>query len=117
MYLELVLLIIVAGSMMSLLGMFLGVFFSNLSRFIYPLFIVSTILGLPLGSYFFPAFNLSFFQYIPTYHLLFGLREILIPSGRPELVWSELGKLYLPLGVAALGCYLAVERRLMREVK
>ncbi|QNB47181.1 hypothetical protein BR63_13240 [Thermanaerosceptrum fracticalcis] len=116
-YLELALLLVIAGSMMSLLGMFLGVFFSNLSSFIYPLFVVSTILGLPLASYFFPAFNLPFFQYIPTYHILFGLREILFPTGRPDLVWSELGKLCLPLAVFALCCYLAVERRLMREVK
>lgn len=115
-YDQFVLLIIVSGSLMTLLGMGIGVFFNSLSGFLYPAVLVMIPLGLPLGAYFFPAFNPDFFQYIPTYQALFGFREIFFPTGRPDLFHKVLGFLVPQLLAAGLFCFLVVRKRLLREV-
>ena len=115
-YGQLIILIAVAAAVMTLLGLGLGVFFASLSGFIYPALLVATVMTLPLAFYLFPAFNLPLINLITTYPVMFGLREILFPAGRPGLLAEALGILLPQAALAALFCYLAVKRRLMQEV-
>lgn len=115
-YGQLILLIVVAAAVLTLLGLGLGVFYANLSGFIYPALLVMTVLTLPLAFYLFPAFNLPLINLVPTYPVMFGLREVLFPAGRPGLMTEVFGVLLPQAAMAALFCYVAVKRRLMQEV-
>jgi ABC-2 type transport system permease protein/fluoroquinolone transport system permease protein len=53
--------------------------------------------------------------WIPSYPVLFGVREILFPTGKTGF-YGPLLLLLLALNVVAFVlCYLAVERKLMQE--
>lgn len=114
-YGQLALLVAAAAVFMTLLGLGLGVFFSSLSGFIYPAFFVMTIFSLPAAAYFFPVFKFPLQEWIITYPVMFGLREILFSTGRVDLL-TDVFRVLLPQGAAAaVFCYLAVQKRLMRE--
>lgn len=115
-YLRLLLLIAVASFLMTMVGLLLGVFYSGVSDFIYAALVVMLVMGLPMGAYLFPSFRLAFFDYLPTYPLLFGTREILFPTGRTDFLGTFLLPLLWQAVVVTLLTRWVVERRLMREV-
>lgn len=114
--LNLLALIVLTSSFATFFGLMISVHFRNLSEFIFVAIVVMAVMSVPMGSYFFPAFTNGFVQLIPSYPVLFGLREVLFPTGQNIF----LGSLYVSLIIANLVaytvCYWACQRRLMKEV-
>jgi hypothetical protein len=96
-----VLALIIAGSLFSsLLGAWISVRFDNISQFLFPAVGVVLLLGLPGLSYFLPSFTPWWLRIIPTYAMVFGLREAAFATGSPEIVWQ--GVLILLASSAAI---------------
>lgn len=77
-----------AGLFSSLLGAWIAVRFDNLSQFLFPAVGVVLLLSLPGVSYFAPSFSPWWLRVIPTYALIFGLREAAFATGNPWIVWQ-----------------------------
>lgn len=94
------LLLMVAGSLFgSLLGAWVAVYFDNLSQYLFPALTLMVLLSIPSVAYFAPSFSPWWLRALPTYPLVFGLREALFPSGSPQIVLTALATL---LGLSAL---------------
>lgn len=109
--------IILANVVMTLLGLSVSVFFKNLEEFIFVAIFIMTILGLAMMSYLTPSFAPDYIRILPSYPVLFGLREILFPMGRVDFVSSLNWTLLLEAGTMLLISFLLVRRKLMREGK
>jgi len=97
----------------TLLGIAVAVFFGNLSEWFMPGFTLLILNFLPIISYALPTFAPGFLAWIPSYYAVYGLGEILFPTGASLLPMF----LYLGLGTAlAYGlCHLLVTKKLMKE--
>ncbi len=115
-YLRLFLLLALASFMMTMVGLLVGVFYSGLSDFVYSALAIVAVLGLPMAGYLIPAFKLPFFEYIPTYSLVFGAKEIIFPTGRADFFGALMLPLLLETAAITLLTKWIVDRRLMREV-
>jgi len=95
------------------LGLAVASFFKNISEWLFIGIGMLMINMAPVISYGWPSFAPRWLTYIPSYPIIFGLREILFPTGRP------LEQLFILLPAAAVAaylvCYLAVKNKLMRE--
>ncbi len=109
------LLVVLVSILMTAFGLAISVFFKTISNTVFVLGTIMAVIYLPMISYFLPSFRAAFFPYIPTYPLMFGIRELIFSTGKTGF--------YLPmvmvLAVQILGMLilsrLAVERKLMKE--
>lgn len=67
--------------------------FENLSQFIYPAFALIFVLTLPTAPYFSPSVNLPWIRVLPTYPLLFALREAYFMPGQATGLWAAVVQL------------------------
>jgi ABC-2 type transport system permease protein/fluoroquinolone transport system permease protein len=111
----LVVVVILCSLLMTLTGLLLSVFFNNLSEFLFVAVFISALFTLPMISYFQPSFAPSYLQAIPAYPVLFGLREILFPTGNEALIASVIRTLTAETVIVAIAAYGAVQRKLMKE--
>lgn len=103
-YLHLLALMLVAGLFSSLLGAAVAVYFQNFSQFLYVAVGLMLLISLPGVAYFVPSFSPAWIRWLPTYPLIFGLREAVFPSGNPQIVYSALATLLAySLGLLGLG--------------
>lgn len=95
------------------LGLVVAVFFNNISEWLFVGIALLMINMTPVISYGWPSFAPAWVTFLPSYPIIFGLREILFPTGR------DLTSLYLYLvataALAYLLCHLAVNYKLMKE--
>ncbi len=111
-----VLLLVVAVSfLLTAFGLTISVFFSSLSEFVYLLAVVMTVASLPIASYFMPSFSAAFFPLIPTYPLMFGIRELIFSTGRTDFYLQMLALLAAEILALIFITKFAVHRYLMRE--
>jgi len=96
----------------SLLGAWIAVYFDNLNQFFFPAVGVMILMGLPAVAYFVPSFSPWWLRWLPTYPLIFGLREAVFPSGNPQIVLTAL----IILGVLALIFLLLASRAFIRQL-
>ncbi|WZL72461.1 ABC transporter permease [Clostridiaceae bacterium 35-E11] len=89
-YLRLFLLVSFGSIFASSMGLILASFFDNISQSVIWMIIISLFISLPFVSYFVPSFAPMYVRFIPTYPLLFALREVLFPSGNMLIVTSTL---------------------------
>lgn len=79
--------IVTLGSIMSSsLGLIVASFFQNLSQAIVWIIGVNMLLGLPMVSYFVPSFTPAYIQMLPTYPILFGIREALFTTNKAGMI-------------------------------
>ena len=113
-YLQLSLLILSSSTLMTLLGLGIAVFFTNISEWFFAGAILLVIAMLPTLSYAMPIFSPAFITWIPTYQIIFGFRDVLFSIGS----LATLNQTFLILGIALLAgfafCYLTVDKRLMK---
>ncbi len=113
-YLHLSLMILASSTLMTLLGLALAVFFTNISEWFFAGATLLIVAMLPTLSYTMPVFSPPFITWIPTYRIIFGFRDVLFGMGSA----ATLNQTFLILGLAVLAgfviCYLAVDRRLMK---
>lgn len=69
-----------ASVLFSSLGALTGALAGNLSRWFFPSFLLMIVLMLPFISFVFPSFAPPWIKAIPTYGLLYGLRNSLFPE-------------------------------------
>ncbi|MDP2872920.1 MAG: ABC transporter permease [Bacillota bacterium] len=105
-----ILLLVFAGAVVTtIFTLIYAAVFMNLSQFLAGSILAIFVLSLPAGSYFMPAFSPVWMRVLPSYPIIFGLREAYFPSGNPGLVTTALGQLgitalvLVPLAMWALG--------------
>lgn len=107
--------IVLANIVMTLLGLSVSVFFKSLEEFIFVAIFIMSVLSLAMMSYLTPSFAPDYIKILPSYPVLFGLREILFPVGRTEFVtslnWNLLIEVIIMLGISLV----LVKRKLMKE--
>lgn len=116
-YLALFSVIVLANFLMTLIGLSISVFFRSLQEFLFVGVAILAITALPMISYLTPSFAPKFITWLPSFPVLFGIREILFPSGKvgfiASLNWVLLVESILFLGIS----YFAVLSKLMKEGK
>ncbi len=113
-YFHLSILIVLSSALMTLLGLAIAVFFTNISEWFFAGALLLVVAMLPTLSYAIPMFSPRFITWIPTYRIIFGFRDILFGIGSQ----SNLNQTYL-IGVVALiisfvFCYVLVDKKLMK---
>ncbi|OPL11257.1 MAG: hypothetical protein AVO34_08920 [Firmicutes bacterium ML8_F2] len=112
-YPALVLVIFFSSAIYTFLGLIVAVFFNNISEWLFVGIGLLMVNMAPIISYGWPSFAPSWLTWLPSYSIVFGLREILFPTGRTLL------PLYLFLlvlmVVSYLACHLVVHHKLMKE--
>ncbi len=109
------LLVALAGFLMTTVGLTIGVFFKSLSEFVYILAGIMVVISLPVVSYFLPSFRAAFFPFIPTYPLMFGIRELIFSTGKTGFYLPMLLILAAEVLVILVLSRVVVERKLMKE--
>ena len=107
------LVVALAISFYTLAGVAVAVFFNNISGWLFPGVGLLMVNMAPIISYSYPAFSPVAITCLPSYLLLFGLREILFPTG--EAVWPLVWLLLALNAVAFAICLPLVHRKLMKE--
>ena len=109
------LLLAIASFLMTAFGLTISVFFKSLSEFVYASALIMTVASLPIVSYFMPSFSAAFFPFIPTYPLMFGIRELVFSTGKTGFYLQMLLILAVEILVLLIFARVAVERKLMKE--
>jgi len=113
-YLQLSLLILASSTLMTLMGLAIAVFFTNISEWFFAGATLLIVSMLPVLSYAMPVFSPAFITWIPTYGIIFGFRDVLFGMGSA----ATLNQTFLTLGLSLLigfaFSYLAVDKRLMK---
>lgn len=89
-YIKLLSIVTVGGIFASGLGLIVSSFFDNLSKSMVWIMIVSILLSLPFISYFVPSFAPNYIRLIPTYSLLFAMKEAVFPTGNTAIIYNTL---------------------------
>lgn len=112
----LIALIFWSGFLMTLLGLGFAAWFNNLSHWFFPGLAVLIINLLPFVSYIYPVFNPAWMKVLPSYLLVFALREALFPAGNPQLIIKTLfyGLIWLT-GVSLFSAF-SVRKKLLKGV-
>jgi hypothetical protein len=87
--------------------------FESIGEFIYPAMVVVTILTLPSVSYFMPSFSPAWVRVLPSYPLVFALREAYFPTGNSALLSGSIGQLLLTFAVMFPLAVLTFRRQLV----
>lgn len=114
-YPHLILIIALTSLLMTIMGLFVSVFFTNLSEFLFAALLIVSILSLPMTSYLYPSFAPAFLTWIPSYPVAFGVREILFPTGKSGFLTPMLSILVIESVMFLIASYWAVSKRLMKE--
>ena len=110
-------LVVWASVFMTILGLGFAVWFHNLSHWFFPGLAVLVLNTLPFFSYVYPVFNPEWIEIIPSYGLIFALREALFPTGDAELIRQTLLTGLLWLAGAIAFAAVSVRTQLLRGDK
>lgn len=72
--------VFLAAFLFSALGMLIGQFYNSISDFIFVAVAFFTVMLLPVTTYFVPTFSLPFFKLVPSYSIIFGLKNLLFAT-------------------------------------
>jgi ABC-type multidrug transport system permease subunit len=103
-YLYLILAIISFSFFGSALGLLVSSFFDTMMKAMGVLYLVIMLMLIPTLSYFMPSFNPVWMKFLPSYHMLFTFRDLLVNQGETFYILMSILSLF-GLGVVAL--YLA----------
>ncbi|MCA9972071.1 MAG: ABC transporter permease, partial [Anaerolineales bacterium] len=113
-YPRLLLLVALSSTMMTMAGIAVAVFFNNISEWFFAGTFVLLIFILPSVSYAIPSFAPAVLSWIPSYPVVFGIRELLFPTGKAGFLLNTTGLLVV-YNLAALAlAYWAVQKKLMQ---
>ena len=105
--------IVLGASLYTLMGISVGVFFNNMSEWLILGMTVLILNILPIISYSMPSFAPAVLTWIPSYTIVFGLAEMLFPTG------ASLVPLFAYLSLAVALAYtlshVLVHKKLMKE--
>ncbi|HKJ84853.1 MAG TPA: hypothetical protein VKA06_02195, partial [Spirochaetia bacterium] len=107
-------LLVWASLFMTIFGLGFAVWFRNLSHWFFPGLAVLVLNMLPFFAYIYPVFNPRWVQVIPSYSLVFALREALFPTGDAQLITRTLLVGLVWLAGATIFAAGSVRARLLR---
>ncbi|WP_430882612.1 ABC transporter permease [Fusibacter sp. JL216-2] len=105
-YLALIGLIGVGAFLATSLGLIMTSFFRNLSESMIWILLVTLLLGVPLISYMVPSFAPIYIRLLPTYRLVFAVKEAVFPTGNTKIIIETFAMLS---GVSAILFALALK--------
>ncbi len=113
--LAVLMIVVLASFLMTLVGLSISVFFDNLQQFIFIGVLVIGIISMPIASYLTPAISMPFMEWLPSYPVLFGLREVLFPTGKAGMITAVSITLGIEIILFIVISYHAVRNKLMGE--
>ncbi|HCC33873.1 MAG TPA: hypothetical protein DEQ28_08265 [Clostridiales bacterium] len=109
-----ILAVVFLGSMtLTLAAMVLANLFRNLGQFYVTYFLTMLVLMLPAAVYFQPGVRLPFIDLLPTYPLVYALREAYFPTGSPGVMARAVLQLLATLAVVLPLAILTFRRQLV----
>lgn len=114
-FIPLLTIFVLGSTLVTLLGLWISAYFRDLESFIFVALGAMMVFGLPVVSYFFPAFYLRFFDFIPSYSLMFVVREVLFPTGKTGFLLPTLSLLLVEILAVGFFASRAVRKRLLKE--
>jgi hypothetical protein len=109
-----ILAVVFLGSMtFTLVAMVLANLFGSLSQFYLPYFLLVLVLMLPVVAYFQPGVRLPLIDLLPTYPLIYALREAYFPTGSPGVMSGAVWQLLVTLAVVLPLAILTFRRQLV----
>ncbi len=91
-YALLSLLVITTGLFGSGLGLLIGGFYDTMEKSFGVLYTLMIVLGIPIVAYNIPSWDPLWIKFIPSYHIVYAFRELLVPKGDvPYVLWVSLG--------------------------
>jgi hypothetical protein len=106
--------VVFLGSLViTLVTMVVANMFHGISQFFVAELILMVVLSLPLVSYFQPGLSLAPLRLLPTYPLVFALREAYFPTGSPAVMTTAVLQLLVTLGLAFPLAVLSFRRQLV----
>ncbi len=108
--------ITIAGSLFSsTVAIFIASFIDTLSKAMIWLVGISLLLTAPMVSYFVPGFAPPVITIIPTYSLMFAIREAIFPGGNNAIFYESMTALLTISGVLFVLSVLSYRRNLLRD--
>lgn len=113
-YLHLSILIVLSSAMLTLLGLAIAVFFTNISEWFFVGALLLMVAMLPTLSYAMPMFSPGFITWIPTYRIIFGFRDILFGIGSQSTLNQSFLIGVITLIISFAISYILVDKKLMK---
>lgn len=107
-------LVVWASAFMTVFGLGFAAWFRNLSHWFFPGLAMLVLNMLPFFAYIYPVFNPAWVRAIPSYGLVFALREALFPTGDAELIRQTLLSGLAWLAGAVVFAAVSVRARLLK---
>ncbi len=99
----------------TLLGAIVAIHFDNISQYMFPAILLMLFMSVPGIAYFVPAFSPAWLRWMPTYPLVFGLREAIFPAGNPQAIWLGMAYTLAAAAAALVLATAAVKRQMARS--
>ena len=112
-FIYLFLIISLSSLLMTLVGLFVGIFFNDISGWFPWGILILVINTVPIISYVNPTFSPLWVKAIPSYYVLFSVREILFSTGKSGFIVPVLSMLTLECIVMFLISFWGVKKKLM----
>ncbi|TVR57789.1 MAG: ABC transporter permease [Spirochaetaceae bacterium] len=113
-WLSILALVVWASLFMTIFGLGFAAWFRNLSHWFFPGLAVLVLNLLPFVSYVYPVWSPAWVTFVPSYALVYALREALFPTGNRELIVQTLATGSAWLCAAVVFCALSVRARLLK---
>jgi ABC-type Na+ efflux pump permease subunit len=108
--------IVIAGSTFgATAAMFIAGFFDNLSKAMIWIISISLVFTIPMVAYFVPSFSPWFITVLPTYDLMFAIREAIYPVGNPQIFYQSFMTLIVISGVLYLMCIVLYQKSMLKD--
>ena len=114
-WLPLIMIVTLGSIVSSSLGLIVASFFQNLSQAIVWIIAGNMLLGLPMVSYFVPSFAPAYIQMMPTYPILFGIREALFTTNNAGMIKATYMILTAQAILTFLLAVITYKRQLVRD--
>jgi|GEM_PF-1004827 len=106
-------LVFLASMVVTAIVMVMANLFNSIGEFMYPAMAMITVLTLPGVAYFMPSYSPVWVRALPSYPLVFALREAYFPTGNHALLTGSVGQLLLTLALVFPLAVLTFRRQLV----
>lgn len=113
-WIGLIALIIVGSYFMTVLGMCVAVFFDNMSEWFFIAVTILVINMLPQVSLANPAFSPEWIRILPSYPVMFAVKDALFGTGEVSTIWRTVGLLTAEGVGISLIAYLLIKYKMMK---
>jgi len=106
-------LVFLAAAAMTIIALVIANLFKTISQFILTGLVITIVFGLPVAGYFAPSLGPWWFKVLPSYPLVFALREAYFPTGNTAAIAGAVWQMLATLAIALPLAVLAFRRQLV----